>query len=72
MICPDCSALLPHDLPHVQEHAAICTGSTVENFFGRFMLLCASIERMATAGGVLGQPSSCYGPNPLRGRGYQG
>jgi len=46
MICPGCQELLPHDLVHVREHAALCSGS-VEIFLGRFVRLCESIERMA-------------------------
>lgn len=44
---------MANDLVHVQEHSAACTGSQVEYFLGRFVQLCESIERMATAGGPM-------------------
>jgi hypothetical protein len=54
MICPDCQALLPHDLPHVQAHAQGCTGNSVENFLDRYAAMTNSIERMVQAGGLSG------------------
>lgn len=52
MICPDCLVLLPHDLAHVQEHEAICSGNSCEVFLAKFASLADSIEQMAKAGNV--------------------